>query len=137
MSGPFATPLGEPAGYQPDTDAFIDSIGGIDFGIERAVRVLHENHVETFESCQGGAEHPFPEPTVRFHGADAEGFRALAVALTFGLPVTALRRFWSIEGGLPHGPHWEMTFTPASPEGGPTGVWTNPRQQKTPPIPKD
>lgn len=109
---PFGTPLGEPAGYQPDTDAFVASIGGIDAGIEHEVRVLHENHVETFESCQGGPGHGFTEPTVRFHGGDAEGLRALSVALTFGLPVSTLRRYWSIEGGLPHGPLWEMTFRP-------------------------
>lgn len=108
------TPIGEAAGYQPETDAFIKMIGRIDPGIDHAVRVLHENHVETCESCQGGDGHSFPEPTVRFHGGDAEGFRALSVALSYGLPVMALRRSWSIEGSIPHGPLWEMTFTPMS-----------------------
>ena len=82
----------------------------IDRGIAREVRILSENGVETFESCEGGAGHSFPEPTVRFHGDRAEGFRALAIALQFGLRVDQLRRYYSIQNGEPTGPHWEMTF---------------------------
>lgn len=83
---------------------------GLDAGIARAVRVIREAGVETFESCEGGSEHAYPEPTVRFHGNAEEGWRALAVCLTFGLPVSDLRRFWSFEYGEPRGPHWEITF---------------------------
>lgn len=83
----------------------------IDAGIAEAVRVLHENGVETFESCEGGSGHSFFEPTVRFFGGQAEGFRALGVARLHGLPVAQLRRYWSIEDGEAVGPHWEMTFT--------------------------
>lgn len=82
----------------------------VDAGIEAIVRVLWENGVETFESCEGGPGHSFLEPTVRFHGGHAEGFRALGVALQHGLRVAHLRRYWAIENGEPHGPHWEMTF---------------------------
>jgi hypothetical protein len=82
----------------------------IDKGIAREVRVLWENGVETFESCEGGKGHPFPEPTVRFFGGQAEGFRALGIALLHGLRVSELRRYWSVEDGEPVGPHWEMTF---------------------------
>ena len=31
--------------------------------------------METFESCQGGAGHAYPEPTVRFFGEKAAGYR--------------------------------------------------------------
>lgn len=82
----------------------------IDTGICREVRVLWENGVETTESCEGGPGHPFPDPTVRFSGSKAEGFRALGIALQHGLKVDELRRYWSIEDGEPVGPYWEMTF---------------------------
>ncbi len=87
---------------------------GLDPKIRSAVLALREAGVETFESCQGGEGHAYPEPTVRFHGGRAEGFRALAVAQTVGLPVSALRRVWSIEEGEPTGPHWEITFSQAA-----------------------
>ena len=66
--------------------------------------------VETFESCQGGAGHAFLEPTVRFHGSRAEGFRALSAATEAGLAVDTLRRVWVIIDGEPTGPSWELTL---------------------------
>jgi hypothetical protein len=83
---------------------------GLDEGILSVVQVLTRNGVETFESCEGGEGHAFHEPTVRFHGSHAEGFRALSIALQHGLKVCELRRYYSIEDGEPVGPHWEMTF---------------------------
>lgn len=74
------------------------------------VRVLLENGVETFESCQGGEGHAYPEPTVRFYGERGAGFRALAVAMEHGLRVLHLRRVWPIIDGEPTGPWWEMVF---------------------------
>jgi hypothetical protein len=82
----------------------------IDPGIRRQVRVLSENGIETTESCEGGKGHSFAEPTVRFSGGHAEGFRALGIALQHGLKVAELRRYWSIQDGEPVGPYWEMTF---------------------------
>jgi hypothetical protein len=82
----------------------------IDPGIVRAVRLLNEYQVETFESCQGGEGHCYPEPTVRFHGQRDEGFRALAVVLQHALPVLHLRRIWPITDGEPTGPYWELVF---------------------------
>jgi hypothetical protein len=82
----------------------------LDPEIAPAVRVLVNAGVETFESCSGCPGHAFKEPTVRFHGEQAEGFRVLGIALQHGLKVTALRRYWSIQDGEPHGPHWEITF---------------------------
>ncbi len=83
----------------------------LDPGIAEAVEILQAEGVETFESCQGGAGHTSPEPTVRFHGEHPEGFRALGVALQNGLRVRTLRRVWRIEDNEPTGPCWEMTFS--------------------------
>lgn len=83
----------------------------LDGGIERIVEVLRHASVETFESCNGAPGHAFPEPTLRFHGGAAEGFRALAVAMEADLPVNKLRRIWRVLDGEPEGPHWELTFS--------------------------
>jgi hypothetical protein len=85
-----------------------------DPGIRRAVEVLQAAGIETFESCQGGSGHCFPEPTVRFHGGHVEGFRAFAAAAELGLPVRALQRIWPIIDGAPTGPWWELTFIPTT-----------------------
>jgi hypothetical protein len=82
----------------------------LDKGIEREVEILNENGIETYESCEGGIGHSYPEPTVRFHGERSEGFKALAIALQNNLKPSNLRRIWSIIDGEPDGPHWEMTF---------------------------
>jgi hypothetical protein len=82
----------------------------LDPGISDAVEALRRAGVETYESCQGGEGHAYPEPTVRFHGEQAEGFRALAAALASGLRVAELRRVWTIQDQEPIGPWWELTF---------------------------
>jgi len=82
----------------------------LDAGIRKAVLILNASGIETFESCEGGVGHAYPEPTVRFSGEPEAGFRALAIALTYALPVSAIRRIWTIQDGEPHGPYWEMTF---------------------------
>jgi hypothetical protein len=84
----------------------------LDGGIQEIVLTLVANGVETFESCEGGKGHSFPEPTVRFEGDSSEGLRALSVALAHNLPVARLRRVWGIIDGAIHGPWWEMTFIP-------------------------
>ena len=82
----------------------------LDRGIERAVQVLRGAGVETFESCEGGPGHAYPEPTVRFHGEQPEGYRALAAALYAGLLVSELRRVWPVIDRELTGPWWELTF---------------------------
>lgn len=84
---------------------------GLDERIRPVVAALRAEGVETFESCEGGVGHAYPEPTVRFFGDRAEGYRALAVTVRLGLTVTALRRTWPIVEGEPTGPWWEMTFS--------------------------
>lgn len=90
--------------YRPDADS------GLDPGIREAVEALRRNGVETFESCQGGEGHAYPEPTIRFFGDQSDGYRALAVAMKAGLPVAELRRVWPIIDGEPTGPWWELTL---------------------------
>jgi hypothetical protein len=82
----------------------------LDEGIKEAVLALVAGGVETFESCQGGEGHSYPEPTIRFHGQRSEGFRALAIAIQAGLKVAELRRVWPLIDGEPTGPWWEITF---------------------------
>ena len=84
----------------------------LDRGTEQAVKILMDAGVETFESCEGGDGHAYPEPTIRFHGERAEGFKALSVALQHGLQVSSLRRTWPIRDGEPTGPWWEIVLVP-------------------------
>lgn len=96
---------------QQMTEAEMDAfLALLDPGIRPEVRTLIDAGVETFESCQGGQGHCYPEPTIRFSGSQAEGFRAFGIARTYGLCVTALRRVWDVEDGELVGPKWEMTF---------------------------
>lgn len=83
----------------------------LDPGIRGAVLALMAAGIETYESCEGGTGHAYPEPTVRFHGGVGVGFRALAAAQEAGLPVSAVRRVWTIIDLEPRGPYWEMTFS--------------------------
>ena len=83
----------------------------LDEGIRAFVECLVGSGIETFESCQGGNGHAYTEPTVRFHGHRAEGYRAVAVALGAGFKVKELRRVWPLLDGELTGPYWEMTLT--------------------------
>jgi hypothetical protein len=86
----------------------------LDPGIRDAVGQLRAAGVETFESCEGGEGHAYPEPTVRFHGDRSEGFRALAAVMgKYDLQVVALRRVWQVSDGEPAGPYWEIAFAPS------------------------
>lgn len=89
-------------------------MSGLDDGIRHYVELLQSKGVETCQSCQGGPGHTYLEPTVDFRGGRGEGLRALGVALTHGLPVSELRRVWSIEDGEPTGPIWSMVFSKRS-----------------------
>lgn len=86
----------------------------LDPGIAGAVVALLDAGIETFESCQGGQDHAYPEPTVRFYGDRVEGFKAFHAAMAAGLPVANLRRVWPIVDGEPTGPWWELTLEAVS-----------------------
>ena len=47
---------------------------------------------------------------VCFTGTYEAGFRALALAYTYGLKVARLSRVWTIDKGEPRGPEWRMEF---------------------------
>ena len=87
----------------------------LDSGIQVYVETLNCAGIETYESCQSGEGHAYPEPSIRFHGESAEGFRALAIAIQYKLPVASLRRVWTVIDGEPVGPTWELTFYRLSP----------------------
>ena len=97
----------------PEYNRSVDPDAPLDRWISYAVKVLRDGGIETYESCQGGPGHSFSEPTVRFSGGPAEGYRATAVALQHGLPIVAVRRFWRMLDGELEGPKWEMTFRAA------------------------
>jgi hypothetical protein len=59
----------------------------LDVGIRNAVKRLRDNGIETVESCEGGAWHAYPEPTIAFRVPPEAGWRALALCLAYGLPV--------------------------------------------------
>jgi hypothetical protein len=87
-------------------------VSELDDGIRNEVTILRGHGIETYESCQGGKGHAYPVPTIRFNGDDGEGFRALSIAISYGLCPDELRRGWSIlYGNQPEGPYWEMTFS--------------------------
>jgi hypothetical protein len=84
---------------------------GLDPGIKGYVERLQDAGIETFESCEGGKGHAYPEPAVRFHGGPEAGWRALSVCLSYKFPISCLRRIWCVlETNEPNGPYWEITF---------------------------
>lgn len=95
--------------YEPVLDMALDP------GIRRHVLILRSRGIETFESCQGGSGHSFPEPTVRFYGNAFEGYRAFTEAMNHGLPVLQLRCAYDVNEMRLEGPWWEMTFRATDP----------------------
>lgn len=89
----------------------IDATGCMDLGIIRAVQILVDADIATYESCQGGEGHAYREPTIRFRGTPACGWRALSLLMTYDLPVHRLSQTWMLNYGVPDGPCWEITFT--------------------------
>jgi hypothetical protein len=83
----------------------------LDLGIRHYVAVLRSQGIETCQSCQGGPDHAYLEPTIDFYGDRAEGPRAVAAAFAYGLPVSELRRVWNLRDGELDGPLWQITFT--------------------------
>src|SRR5438132_13392268 len=95
----------------PHTDSALDHV---DKGIKKAVMVLREAGVKTWESCEGGSGHWFPEPTVRFNGDFQDGLKAVSAALAAGLKVYQLRRVWRMNEGELEGPWWDLIFVPTT-----------------------
>jgi len=85
----------------------------LDAGIADAVHILREFGIETIESCEGGAGHPFHEPTIRVAGGPGEGFRAYGVAVRAGLRPKSIARVWTVDDGELTGPVWDIVFKAA------------------------
>lgn len=66
----------------------------IDKNIFPAVEILNKAGFETFESCQGGEGHCFPEATVRFWGNEFDLIRAFSVCELYKLNVFNGRRVY-------------------------------------------
>jgi hypothetical protein len=95
----------------------LEPIEGLDPGIAPWVELLRAHRVETYESCQGGADperpergHAYAEPTIAFFGGPSAGFHAYAVAVQHALPVSCIRRVWKHDDHELCGPCWEMVF---------------------------
>ena len=89
----------------------------LDPGITLAVKLLRDAGIEPFEACEGGAEHAYPEPTVRFEASPAAAWRALDLLAAVNLPVRRLSQTWghseledhkAADHDIP--PFWEITF---------------------------
>jgi hypothetical protein len=99
-------------------------LADMDPGIAPFVDVLDAYGVETYESCEGGEGHCYAEPAVRFEGDAGAGLHAVAVALSHGLPVDELRRFWSLRrSGEIDGPTWEIVFRRPAQDGDVDHEW--------------
>jgi hypothetical protein len=107
----FYSPLAWTRGQLDECARRIDVTGCMDTGIVRAVQILLDADIATYESCQGGEGHAYAEPTIRFKGTPACGWRALAILMTYDLPVGRLSQTWVLNYGVPDGPCWEVTFT--------------------------
>ena len=86
----------------------------LDKGIRNEVKILRKSGIETFESCEGGKGHAFFEPTIRFHGNQPEGLKAVSVAMYGNLKVAELRRVYRVDEREMIGPWWELTFVPTT-----------------------
>lgn len=84
----------------------------LDEAIKPIVLLLQQHGVETFESCQGGIGHCFPDPTVRFYGDKYEGLRVAHICLQNALPIQQIRRAFDVYDDELHQPFWEVTFKP-------------------------
>lgn len=94
--------------HPPTHDPDIEMLDG---GIGKFVERFRLCGIETFESCEGGKGHAYPEPTIRFHGTPEAGWRAVGACLAYGLPIAELRRVWEVlDANEVTGPYWEVTF---------------------------
>lgn len=74
-----------------------------------------QNGIRTYESCEGGPGHAYPEPTVCFHAQFGKALTALGMCIDWGLPVKELRHVWRVDFP-PDGDHklgaptWMLVF---------------------------
>lgn len=95
----------------------IDLIESLDPGIKDAVILLNKYGFKTWESCQGGEGHCFPEPTVRFFGEEFDLIRAYEICVLHQLNVFDARRVYrktsvysDVTNGNDIGKNWDKPF---------------------------
>lgn len=71
-----------------DEDLFLN----VDEWIRPAVIILNKHGFKTFESCQGGEGHCYPQPTIRFEGSEFDCIRAYEICELYKLPVYEVKR---------------------------------------------
>lgn len=82
----------------------------LDAGIARAVIVANGAGFTTYESCEGGVGHAYPEPTVRGFGTYQEVMRAVMAMIDLALPVCELRQVWHLRDSVLYGPCWDIVL---------------------------
>jgi hypothetical protein len=95
-------------------------VNKLDEGIKEAVIILNKHGFKTFESCQGGKGHSFPEPTILFEGSEFDLIRAFETCQLYKLCVFEARRVFTKTSIYKNGnkymgevwdkPHNELTF---------------------------
>lgn len=92
-------------------------INDLDEGIRDAVVLLNKHGFKTFESCQGGEGHCYPEPTVRFEGSEFDLIRAYELCHIHGMNVSEAKRvYWKtdvyseVTHGDSIGENWNSPF---------------------------
>lgn len=95
----------------------IDLINSLDPIIKDAVILLNKYGYKTFESCQGGDGHCYPEPTVRFFGDEFDLIRAYELCSIHGLNVFNAKRVYrktdvysEVTDGISIGDNWDKPF---------------------------
>lgn len=107
----------------------VEEIEGLDEGIRPAVEILSKHGFITYESCQGGKGHTYPEATVRFYGGEYDLLRAYDICEIYKLNLIEGKRIFRKEpvydenkNWLELGPAWtiptnELTFAISSKTG--------------------
>jgi len=96
---------------------------GLDAGIRRFVKILHDAGILTLSSCEGRKEpgyylerdgpHHGDWPYILINGTAANAYIAIGAALREGLPVRSIEQSWFIypeDRMVLHGPQWRITF---------------------------
>lgn len=107
ITGTIRTNMQEEAFYQ-----------GLDKGIRFPVRALHAAGIETCQSCEGGGEHAYDQPSIDIPTSsdDSRGFAALAALRDYGIDVRDVSLVWPVRNGLPSAKLWRITLRQTYPE---------------------
>jgi hypothetical protein len=78
----------------------------LDNGLAEAMHILRAAGIKPYKGYVSF------EPAIKFIGGSSEGFRAFAAAAKAGLPVSGIRKAWTVNNdGELAGPVWEIIFS--------------------------